>query len=605
MTPARRALALLSRHREASIAAVAVVLVVYFQIGSNGAFLSSQILSVVLRETGRLGLIAAAQVMLMITGEIDLSVSGTFSLAPYLMALMSVGWGVPLWVGASLGVLMGVLVGFLNGIVTVRFRVPSLITTVGTLFLLQGIVVSIYNSQPIVAPVEEPFNALFGESLYQPTDPAFSWHAVTAFTPFLWTVAIVGVLALMLNRTSFGLHTIATGSNIVGAREIGVRTGRIKVLNFMIAGACAAFAGIVNTAQFASADPQAGSPTLTLQAIAAAVIGGTSLLGGSGTVVGALIGAFVVATLNNGLIMVGAQATVSDVYLGLAIIAAMILNVQVERLRAWTAPMSGSSVPALDPASPVVLEMSHISKGFGAVTALVDVSIRLRQGEVLALVGDNGAGKSTLIKILSGFHQPDSGTITADGKELRFSSPRDARAHGIETVYQDLAMIGDLSVFHNMFLGREYHKRLLGLRLLDNGRMRRLAREYLDTLGISIPNVNATVDLLSGGQRQCIAVARSIYSSPSILVLDEPLAALGVRESAHVLELIQNLRRQRRVSVILIVHNYNQIFEVCDRINFLHSGEIVLDASTAETSEEELIRIVKSGLGRRAMAPPA
>ena len=263
--------------------------------------------------------------------------------------------------------------------------------------------------------------------------------------------------------------------------------------------------------------------------------------------------------------------------------------------------MNAQAIPALEPDAPVVIEMSHISKSFGAVTALVDVSIKLRQGEVLALVGDNGAGKSTLIKILSGFHQPDTGTIVSQGKEVRFASPRDARAQGIETVYQDLALIGDLSVFHNMFLGREYRKRFLGLNLLDNRKMREQAQVYLDTLGINIPSVNSTVDLLSGGQRQCIAVARSIYSSPKILVLDEPLAALGVRESAHVLGLIQNLRQQRQVSVILIVHNYNQIFEVCDRINFLHSGEVALDASTSDTSEEELIRIVKSGLGRKAI----
>ena len=245
--------------------------------------------------------------------------------------------------------------------------------------------------------------------------------------------------------------------------------------------------------------------------------------------------------------------------------------------------------------------MNRISKSFGAVTALVDVSIKLRQGEVLALVGDNGAGKSTLVKILSGFHHPDSGTIVYQGKEVKFGSPRDARARGIETVYQDLALIKDLSIYHNMFLGREYHKRILGLKLLDNSKMRDLAQTYLHSLGIQIPSVNSTVDLLSGGQRQSVAVARSIYSSPIILVLDEPLAALGVREGAHVLGLIQNLRRQRSVSIILIVHNYNQVFEVCDRINFLYSGEIVLDASTSETSEEELIRIVKSGLGRQAI----
>jgi simple sugar transport system ATP-binding protein len=222
--------------------------------------------------------------------------------------------------------------------------------------------------------------------------------------------------------------------------------------------------------------------------------------------------------------------------------------------------MNATPILPLDQNAPIVLEMSHISKSFGAVTALVDVSVTLRKGEVLALVGDNGAGKSTLIKILSGYHQPDAGTIVSKGREVRFHSPRDARAHGIETVYQDLALIGDLSIYHNMFMGREYHKRSFGLKLLDNRKMREMAEVYLKTLGISIPSVNSTVDRLSGGQRQCVAVARSIYASPSILVLDEPLAALGVRESAHVLGLVQKLRQQREVSIILIVHNYNQIF---------------------------------------------
>jgi simple sugar transport system permease protein len=326
-------LVLLSRYREASIAVVALVLVIYFQLG-NSAFLSSQELSVVLRDTGRYGMIAVAEVMLMITGEIDLSVGSTFSLAPYIMVLLSISFGVPLAVSAAAGILVGVLIGVVNGIITVRFRVPSLITTVGTFFLLQGVVVSIYNSQPIVAPVQEPFNEIFGENLFGPADPIWSWHGLTAFTPFLWTVLVVLVMQVVLNRTTFGLHTIATGSNIIGAREIGVRTDRIKVYNFMIAGGLAAFAGVVNTTQFASADPLAGGPFLTLQAIAAAVIGGTSLLGGAGTIIGALLGAFVVATLNNGLVMMGAQATVSDIYLGAAIVLAMILNVQVDRMRA-------------------------------------------------------------------------------------------------------------------------------------------------------------------------------------------------------------------------------------------------------------------------------
>jgi simple sugar transport system ATP-binding protein len=249
-----------------------------------------------------------------------------------------------------------------------------------------------------------------------------------------------------------------------------------------------------------------------------------------------------------------------------------------------------------------LLDVRGVVKHFGRVQALAGVDMEVHPGSIVALLGDNGAGKSTLVKIIAGVYQPDAGEIRFAGRRVHIASPKDASALGIETVYQDLALIGDLSIYHNMFMGREYHKRVLGLKLLDNKKMRDLAEVHLKTLGISIPSVNSTVDLLSGGQRQCVAVARSIYASPTILILDEPLAALGVRESAHVLGLIQSLRQQRNVSIILIVHNYNQIFEVCDRINFLHSGEIVLDAATSETSEEELIRIVKSGLGRNAVA---
>jgi simple sugar transport system ATP-binding protein len=245
--------------------------------------------------------------------------------------------------------------------------------------------------------------------------------------------------------------------------------------------------------------------------------------------------------------------------------------------------------------TPIILQADHISKRFGAVTALSDVSMNLRRGEVLGLVGDNGAGKSTLIKIICGFHKPDGGTLSFQGKPLNLGSPIEARALGIQTVYQDLALVNDLTVFHNMFLGREPRRRVLGLPLLDNGLMRRQTRTYLDTLGIRIPNVNSTVAQLSGGQRQSIAVARSIYSSPTLLILDEPLAALGVREGRLVLNLVQELKRRGDVSIIIIAHNYAQIFEISDRINFLSGGKIIYDKRTKDTTVNELIDLVTSG----------
>jgi simple sugar transport system ATP-binding protein len=245
--------------------------------------------------------------------------------------------------------------------------------------------------------------------------------------------------------------------------------------------------------------------------------------------------------------------------------------------------------------APIILEAEHVSKRFGAVTALVDVTLRLHRGEVLGLVGDNGAGKSTLIKILCGFHKPDSGAIRFNGREIHLNSPLEARALGIQTVYQDLALINDLSVFHNMFLGREPKKRVLGIPFLDNQKMRQQARMYLDTLGIRITSVDSTVALLSGGQRQSIAVARSIYSNPTVLILDEPLAALGVREGRLVLDLVLQLKQRGDVSIILIAHNYSQVFEVCDRINFLSGGKIVHDTLTKDTTVAALVDLVSSG----------
>jgi len=325
-------LVFLSRYREASIAIVAVLLVAYIQ-SRNSVFLSSAEMSVVLRDTGRIGLIAAGIVLVMITGEIDLSVGGTFAMAPYLMILMNTNWGWSLWLAAPASILLGVVVGLINGMITVQLRIPALITTLGTFFLLTGITVTIAHSQPIQMPVREPFNLIFGENRFGPLDSLFSWNGLTGFTPIVWTLGIVLLVTVLLSRTSFGLHVVSTGSNRLAAREIGVRTDRIRIATFMILGALAALAGLITAAESGSAAPDVGGSTLTLYAIAAAVIGGTALTGGSGTVIGALIGAFVIACLNNGLVLLGAQATQSDIYLGAAIVAAMILNVQVNAVR--------------------------------------------------------------------------------------------------------------------------------------------------------------------------------------------------------------------------------------------------------------------------------
>lgn len=236
----------------------------------------------------------------------------------------------------------------------------------------------------------------------------------------------------------------------------------------------------------------------------------------------------------------------------------------------------------------VVLRAEGVTKSFGAVTVLRGVDLTLHRGEVLGLVGDNGAGKSTLVKILTGYQAQDSGTLYVNGEPVRFRSVQEARSYGIETVFQDLALVNELSVYHNLFLNREITTGGL-VRFLANRRMRAEARHYLDAINVSIPSIDAPVEKLSGGQRQAIAVARATRQEHvSMLLLDEPLAAMGAKEGALIIGLIKELARERGVAMLVIDHNYTHLFELCDRVNVMQQGRITLDERIEDTSLAEL-----------------
>ncbi|HEY5046281.1 MAG TPA: ATP-binding cassette domain-containing protein [Solirubrobacteraceae bacterium] len=257
--------------------------------------------------------------------------------------------------------------------------------------------------------------------------------------------------------------------------------------------------------------------------------------------------------------------------------------------------MADQTIPAetvVPPSSAAddVLRVEHISKRFGPVTALRDVNLHLRKGEVLGLLGDNGTGKSTLIKILSGFQKQDGGKMTLHGQPYAPKSVDEARAAGIDTVYQDLALIDELSVYHNLFLRREKVHRPLPF--LANREMKLQARTALDEIGINIPRIDVAVARLSGGQRQAIAVARTVNSDADIILLDEPLAAMGAKEGSMILDLVARLKEEGKVSILMILHNYIHVLQACDRVSMIQDGAIALDKPTAETSVEELTEIV-------------
>ena len=237
-----------------------------------------------------------------------------------------------------------------------------------------------------------------------------------------------------------------------------------------------------------------------------------------------------------------------------------------------------------------ILSMRQIVKRFGGLTAVDHVDFDLYAGEVVGLVGDNGAGKSTLIKCLSGVYHPDEGEIVFKGAPVSFTTPIDARDAGIETIYQDLALAGNLDVSANIFMGREAKKRYLGglVRTLDDAYMLAEAKDVLDSLDIRIPNYRAQIDKLSGGQRQAVAIARAVYWKAQLMVMDEPTNNLGVPEQRKVLEVIRRLRGQD-VPVILISHTLPDVFAVTDRIVIMHRGQKVAEKKTSETDSQEVV----------------
>ena len=305
------------RWPELSILVVAIILTAYFEWANTDFLLTDASLQNLSQFVAPAAIIACGEIMLMIGGEIDLSAGMVFALAPFLMHFAHEA-GVPLPVAVVLALAASGLLGLVNGVITVVLRVPSFITTLGTNFLLNGLTLTLSQGTPVEAPDEPGFAAVFG-----------SW----GYSEIIWAVLVVAVMHVVLRRTRWGLHTIAAGANPVGASEAGIRVNRLKIGNFMIAAALAGLTGILEGFRISSIDPQAGGNGIMFLAVAAGVIGGTPLAGGSGTIVGGLIGAFVLGVLSDGFTLIGINAFTFNIILGAAILAAMVFNIHVGRLR--------------------------------------------------------------------------------------------------------------------------------------------------------------------------------------------------------------------------------------------------------------------------------
>jgi len=312
----RRVLEAFARWQEASILLVALLLIAWFENANHDFLLSSASLENLSQFVAPAAIIACGEVMLMIGGEIDLSAGMVFALAPFVM-YFAADAGVPTVLALLLGLVAAGGVGLVNGVVTLLLGIPSFVTTLGTLFLVNGLTLTISHGTPVTPPGGSMLAQVMG-----------AW----GYSEILWALGVVAVLHIVLRHTRWGLHTIASGANETGAREAGIRVIRIKIGNFVLTGVLAGLTGCLEAFRIGSIDPQAGGNQIMFLAVAAGVIGGTSLAGGSGTIIGGLIGALVLGVLNDGFTLIGINAFLFNIILGAAILAAMLFNGYITRL---------------------------------------------------------------------------------------------------------------------------------------------------------------------------------------------------------------------------------------------------------------------------------
>jgi simple sugar transport system permease protein len=304
------------RQREASILVVALVLFIYFWISSSN-FISLPNIRTIFDYLSETAIIAVGEVFLLICGEIDLSVGQVFAFAPFIMYFANQA-GIPLWLSIIVALLASLAVGLVNGLVTVWFKIPSLITTLGTQFLINGITLTISNDFPVLPPEAGTLNRVMGAAPY---------------AEILWATSVMIIFQIVLSFTRWGMHTFATGGNQLGASEAGVNINRIKVGNFMLTAMLGGLSGILGSFRIDSIDPSAGGTGIMFSAVAGAVIGGTALFGGSGTVVGAFLGVLALSILRDGFTLLGVNANTYDIVLGAAILVAMIVNLGLRTFR--------------------------------------------------------------------------------------------------------------------------------------------------------------------------------------------------------------------------------------------------------------------------------
>jgi len=568
------------------LAVVAAALVVLFSWLNPAFFDIDNFITIGVNSTSILIAVIGTSALL-IAGYVDLSIGSMVALVGIVIAKVAVASQSAV-LAATTGICLGTVLGLINGMLVRRLSISPLIVTLAMLALYGGLAYVISSTAVYGFP---PALLALGRGHIMGTQ----YTVLIALTVF-----VVGGFLLICTRT--GLRLYAIGGDARAAELCGVPVGRTIVGLYAVNGALIGLIAVLLAGRLGSIPPSIGQ-RFELDVLTAAILGGVAFSGGAGRPLGIAIGVMTIGILNAGLIFVGLQSWWQSVAVGAMLLMALAADQFATGLPSTRKGGQSLGFAEASSAAPTttapwlprsgtppgrVFEIKDAHKAFGPVVALENGSFSVGSGEIVCLLGDNGAGKSTLVKIISGAIRPDRGTMQFEGREVSFGSPQDARKAGLETVYQDLALCPNLSVVHNMMLGREPVRRWLGIfPIRDDRRAAQQCRERLLALGVTLHDDNVLVRSLSGGQRQSIAIARSLSEHVKLICLDEPTAALGVKQTAQVVNLVRSIARSG-TGVILVTHDMATVRALADRIVVLRLGCVVYDGSADKLSTDDL-----------------
>jgi ribose transport system permease protein/ribose transport system ATP-binding protein len=577
------------------LAAVAALLVVFFSLRHDTFFTSDNATTIAVNMSS-ITIAVIGTALLLTAGHVDLSIGSMYGLVGMIVAEVAVKTGSTVAAVAA-GLVSGLVMGMLNATLVRLLRISPLIVTIGMLAVYRGLAfvvstVSVYGFPQSFVDIGR------GE---------------IASIPYVVIIALVVFVAVgfALTRTVTGLRIYAIGGDAKAAERAGVQVSRTVFGLYAFNGLLIGLVAVLTTARLGSGTPGLGAQ-FEFDVLTAAILGGVAFTGGAGRPLGVLIGVATIGIVNAGLVFEGLADQWQQIAKGAILLLALAADqIAAARRRRRAVRQGGAGSADAEPyavgarvareaprgptelSAEAVLSVEHASKAYGAVRALEDGTLRVRAGEIVCLLGDNGAGKSTLAKIIAGAERPDGGEIHLDGQRVNFHSPADARAAGIETVYQDLALCPNLSVAHNLVLGNEPTRRVFGVvRVRDDKRASELATHRLADLGIRLRDESVLVQSLSGGQRQSVAIARALGHHVKVILLDEPTAALGVTQTANVLALVKSIAAQG-TAVIMITHDVASVLQTADRVVVLRSGQVIHDGSVGEQlTEHQLLRLM-------------